>query len=199
MVGDRSRQEQPLSDCIEVEEGDAAEVGQKEKLAQIRMDPRKMLVARTRQGQTLTDHIEVEAVDAGEVAQKETLAQIRMAHRKILGARSRQRQALSDRILFAQEDGGGVEILLESEFLGSNYDTDDSEYNATASCTDDGSTSLNGDNSWVEDWDARSHESVTDESISSDDDMDVSIKSEEFWEDMSELFKLQWRDAWQVT
>jgi hypothetical protein len=71
-----------------------------------------------------------------------------------------------------------------------NYHTDnDSENNATASCTDaDESISLNGDNSWVEIWD-RLHGSVTEESTSPGIE---SVQSREdqcaLGKDMSELF-----------
>jgi hypothetical protein len=153
---------------------------------------------------------------------QQKLQQIRRA-RRMLRSGLWQKPALTDRIV-VQEGDHEVEIVLERETLPRKkyYEDSDSEYNATASCTDDGSTSLYGENAWIDDFDGDSRcYSITDESRShvagpgsyvsatgsyisatgsyiSDSD-DYSTEPEEIWDEITELFKLQWSDAWQAT
>jgi hypothetical protein len=152
---------------------------------------------------------------------QQKLQQIRNA-RRLLRSGLWKKPVLADRIVVQEGDvegDGEVEIVLESDALPRKfYAHGDSKKNTTASCTYDGNTSLYRDSSWIDDFDGDSrYYGVTDEARShvagpgsyvwaseyyvsdSEDDSTGTDGPEEIWDEITELFKLQWRDAWQAT
>lgn len=148
---------------------------------------------------------------------QQKLQQVKRA-RRMLRSGLWQKPVLADRIVVQEVEGDGegeVEVVLEKDAIPRKYYAHrDSQHKAATSCT------------WMDDFDGDSRSySVTDKArfhvagpgsyvagpgsyvaapqyygdgSDSDDDSTVSDGHDEIWDEISELFKLQWRDAWQA-
>jgi hypothetical protein len=154
-----------------------------------------------------------QSISSSPVRRQQKLQQVKRA-RRMLRSGLWQKPAVADRIVVQEVEGDGegeVEVVLEKDAIPrKHYAQRDSKHNAAASCTrmDD----FDGDSrSYCVGKKARFHVAGPGSYVAapqyygycsdSEDNSTISDgpdDSDEIWEEITELFKLQWRDAWQA-